>query len=236
MRPDTVVVTGGSGAIGRAVCKLVAATGRPVVNLDLRAPAELVSGETFIETDLTDLVSLGRTAAEVASAFEVCGLVNNAGALKAERLEQMTLAELERQMRLNMSAPLLLLKAFLPSLERSGRGRVVNVGSRASLGKDGRSAYGATKFGLMALARSWALELGPRGITVNGIAPGAISTDLWLRSNDDAARAALIEGTALRRLGSPDDVARAIAFFLSPENGFVTGQVLYVCGGLSLGR
>lgn len=236
MRPDTVVVTGGSGAIGRAVCKLVAATGRPVVNLDLRAPAELVSGETFIETDLTDLVSLGRIAAEVASAFEVCGLVNNAGALKAERLEQMTLAELERQMRLNMSAPLLLLKAFLPGLERSGRGRVVNVGSRASLGKDGRSAYGATKFGLMALARSWALELGPRGITVNGIAPGAISTDLWLRSNDDAARAALIEGTALRRLGSPDDVARAITFFLSPENGFVTGQVLYVCGGLSLGR
>jgi NAD(P)-dependent dehydrogenase (short-subunit alcohol dehydrogenase family) len=114
-------------------------------------------------------------------------------------------------------------------------GRIVNMSSRAALGKKARTVYGGSKAALIGMTRTWAMELGPFGITVNAVAPGPIVTDLFQQNNSVATIKRLIELTVVGRGGTPDDVAQAVMFFLAPESGFVTGQVLHVCGGASLG-
>jgi len=114
----------------------------------------------------------------------------------------------------------------------------VLISSRAVLGLAKRTAYAATKAGMLGLARTWALELGPSGITVNVVAPGPIEeTEMFdnVVPKDSARKVALAQSIPVRRLGLPQDVARAVAFFTDPAAGFVTGQTLYVCGGASVG-
>ena len=120
---------------------------------------------------------------------------------------------------------------------QAGFGRIVNMSSRAALGKPDRVVYSATKAGLVGLTRTLAMELGGDGITVNAIGPGPIATDLFTKSNPAGAPQTerIINSIVVKRLGTPEDVARAAMFFLSPDNGFVTGQMLYVCGGTTLG-
>jgi len=125
----------------------------------------------------------------------------------------------------------------LPEMKRHGFGRIVIIGSRAMLGLETRTSYSATKAAQIGLVRTWAMELGLHGITVNAIAPGPIVTDMFTavvpEDSDKAARIAA--GLPVKRLGRPDDVARAAMFLAAPENGFITGQCLFVCGGASLG-
>ena len=112
------------------------------------------------------------------------------------------------------------------------------ISSRAALGLQTRSAYSATKAGMIGLARTWALELAPEGITVNVVAPGPIRGTRIFHDVVPAGserEANLAKGIPVQRLGEPEDVARAVAFFLAADNGFVTGQTLYVCGGASVG-
>jgi NAD(P)-dependent dehydrogenase (short-subunit alcohol dehydrogenase family) len=115
---------------------------------------------------------------------------------------------------------------------------VVLLSSRAAIGHQMRTSYSATKAGMLGLARTWALELAPQGITVNVVAPGPIrSTEMFhdvIPAGSDRERG-LADAIPVKRLGEPQDVARAVRFFVAPENGFVTGQVLYVCGGASVG-
>jgi 3-oxoacyl-[acyl-carrier protein] reductase len=132
---------------------------------------------------------------------------------------------------------MLLTQAALPALRACGNGRIVNIASRAALGKTERIAYSATKAGLVGMTRTMAMELGADGITVNAVAPGPIATELFKNSNPEGAPRTqrIVDSIVVKRLGQPEDVSRAVMFFLSPENGFVTGQVLYVCGGTTLG-
>jgi 3-oxoacyl-[acyl-carrier protein] reductase len=111
------------------------------------------------------------------------------------------------------------------------------MSSRAALGKELRTAYAASKAALIGLTRVWALELGEHGVTVNSIGPGPIATDLFSRANpDDSPRTrAIVESVPVRRIGTPEDVAHEAFFFLSERAGFVTGQTLYVCGGMTVG-
>ena len=111
------------------------------------------------------------------------------------------------------------------------------MSSRAALGKPERIVYSATKAGMIGLTRTLAMELGGDQITVNAVAPGPIATELFRKSNPEGAPQTkrIIDSIVVKRLGTADDVARATMFFLSPDNGFVTGQVLYVCGGTTLG-
>jgi NAD(P)-dependent dehydrogenase (short-subunit alcohol dehydrogenase family) len=116
-------------------------------------------------------------------------------------------------------------------------GRVILLSSRAALGLATRTNYSATKAGMLGMARTWALELGADGITVNVVAPGPIRTDMFydvVQAGSDKERQ-LAASVPVRRLGEAADVARAVAFFADAQNGFVTGQVLYVCGGTSVG-
>ena len=116
-------------------------------------------------------------------------------------------------------------------------GRVVLMSSRAALGLATRTNYSATKAGMVGKARTWALELAPEGITVNVVAPGPIRTDMFYDVVDEGSdkEKAIAAGIPVKRLGESADVARAVRFFVEPENSFVTGQVLYVCGGTSVG-
>lgn len=231
------LVTGGSAGIGRAICEALLAQGRSVINLDYRAPdwhhEQLVS----LQADLSKQDQIEAAARRIAANYTVTALVNNAGATRPGSIDNASMTELDDVVGLHLRAPILLTQACLPTLRASGQGRIVNISSRAALGKPERIVYSATKAGLIGLTRTLAQELGADGITVNAVAPGPIATELFKNSNPEGAPQTqrILDSIVVKRIGTPEDVARAALFFLAPENGFVTGQVLYVCGGTTLG-
>jgi len=183
------------------------------------------------------LASTQRAQTRVASSLEVLNLVHNAGAVKPGLVGQIAPQDLTVLVNLHLTAPLLLIQALLPAMRNAHFGRIVTISSRALLGKVNRSIYSATKAGLIGFTRTWALEFGADGITVNSVAPGPIATECYKRQNPPGSQQErdTLHMIAVDRLGTPDDVARAVMFFLEPQNGYVTGQVLYVCGGSSIG-
>jgi NAD(P)-dependent dehydrogenase (short-subunit alcohol dehydrogenase family) len=234
---EAVLVTGGSGGIGRAVARRAAEAGWQVVNLDLRPPDTPLPREVFRQCDFADLAGTRAALAEVAANHAPTRLVNNVGVVKPARLEETSVEDLATVLDVNLRSAVLAAQALLPAMRDAGFGRIVNVASRAALGKELRTAYGASKAGLIGLARTWALELAADGITANAVGPGPIATELFRRANPDNSprTRAIIEGVPVKRLGTPEDVANGVQFFLDARSGFVTGQVLYVCGGLTVG-
>ena len=152
-------------------------------------------------------------------------------------LEDVTVADLEAVVSLNLRCSIQCAQAVLPAMKAARFGRIVNVASRAALGKELRTVYAATKAGLLGMTKTWALELAAVGITVNAIGPGPIGTELFHQANpaDSPKTKAIVEGVPVKRLGTPEDIAHAAAFLLDERAGFVTGQVLYVCGGMTVG-
>jgi 3-oxoacyl-[acyl-carrier protein] reductase len=237
MKQQAILVTGGSTGIGRATCEALLAQGRHVVNVDYKLPEWSHSNLASFQADLTNEAETRERAAQVMREFDIVALVNNAGATRPGSIDTQSLADLDYVVALHLRATMLLVQAALPSLRACGHGRIVNMASRAALGKTERIAYSATKAGLIGMTRTLAMELGGDGITVNAVAPGPIATELFRSSNPDGAPRTqrILDSIVVKRMGTPQDVARAALFFLSPDNGFVTGQVLYVCGGTTLG-
>jgi 3-oxoacyl-[acyl-carrier protein] reductase len=237
MKQQAILVTGGSTGIGRATCEALLAQGRHVVNVDYKLPEWSHSNLASFQADLTNEAETRDRAAQVMREFDITALVNNAGATRPGSIDTQSLADLDYVVALHLRATMLLVQAALPSLRACGHGRIVNMASRAALGKTERIAYSATKAGLIGMTRTLAMELGGDGITVNAVAPGPIATELFRSSNPDGAPRTqrILDSIVVKRMGTPQDVARAALFFLSPDNGFVTGQVLYVCGGTTLG-
>lgn len=233
---EYVVVTGGSAGIGRACVKRVLASGRKVINLDRKGAAP-EDGETFIEVDMTDPTAVEAAFAQADQQGRLVGLVNNAGMSLAKSLMETEAEDFDLIVRLNLVAPAICAKLAAPRMEAAGWGRIVNISSRVVLGKELRTAYAGTKGGLAAMTRVWALELAAKGITVNTICPGPIATDLFNEVNPPGSPRTqkIIDSVPVRRVGTPDDIANAAAFFLQPESSFVTGQTLFVCGGLTVG-
>ena len=234
---EVALVTGGSSGIGRATCEALLAQGRTVVNLDYNKPDWSHEKLVSFQADLTKEAETQAVAQQITSTYAVTALVNNAGATRPGTIDTATMADLDYVVGLHFKASMILIQAALPALRASGHGRIVNVSSRAALGKPERIVYSATKAGLIGLTRTLAMELGGDQITVNAVAPGPIATELFRKSNPEGAPQTkrIIDSIVVKRLGTADDVARATMFFLSPDNGFVTGQVLYVCGGTSVG-
>lgn len=236
MSKDIVIITGGSNGIGRACVARAVSAGWRVINLD-RQPGEPEPDETFIETDLADPEAITRAFAEIAKIGPVAGLVNNAGIAIARTLAETEPGDFDEVVDINLRAPALCARLAAESMAAAGFGRIVNIASRAALGKELRTAYAATKGGLISMTRVWAMELASQGITVNAIGPGPIATDLFRRVNpDNSPRTQRIkDAIPVGRLGTPDDIANAALFLLDRKSGFITGQVLYVCGGMTLG-
>jgi NAD(P)-dependent dehydrogenase (short-subunit alcohol dehydrogenase family) len=164
-------------------------------------------------------------------------VIHNAGVIRPAPLLEVKLADLSALVNLHLTAALLLVQAALPAMKEAKFGRVVLVSSRAVLGLPTRTAYSATKSGMLGMARTWALELAPHGVIVNVVAPGPIKTANFHSIVPEGSPQVdkIAEGIPVKRLGQPEDVARAVLFFADPDAGFVTGQVLYVCGGTSVG-
>ena len=233
----TAVVTGGSAGIGRAICENLLEGGWDVVSLARRKSDLLHPRMHSLEVDLSDRQATAQAAAELTQKFEVSTIVHNAGVIRAALLPEVKLTDLDALVDLHLGCAIQLLQAALPGMKATHYGRVVLLSSRAALGLATRTNYSATKAGMMGMARTWALELAPEGITVNVVAPGPIRTDMFYDVVDEGSEKekAIAAGIPVKRLGESVDVARAVRFFAEPDNSFVTGQVLYVCGGTSVG-
>ena len=232
---DVTLVTGGSSGIGAAVVAARLAAGDHVVNLDRVAPSS-AAGE-FVEVDLADTAALREVLNEVTGRHAVTRVVNNAGVALLDPLEEFDPEDFHRTLDINVNAPALVAKACIPAMKAVGFGRIVNMASRAALGKTLRTAYAGSKGALISATRVWALELARHGITVNAIGPGPIETELFTRANppDSPVTAQIRDAIPVGRMGQPEDIAHAVDFFLSRGSGFVTGQVLYACGGMTIG-
>jgi NAD(P)-dependent dehydrogenase (short-subunit alcohol dehydrogenase family) len=211
--------------------------GYDVINFSRRPPTVPIPKETFISVDLSDGDAARQAVQALAAQRNVTCLVNNAGMVEVAAVEAIPPDALQRTVALNLAAPIILLQGLLPGMRAAGTGRVVNIGSRAALGKPGRTVYGATKAALAGMTRTWALELASAGITVNAVAPGPVATELFELSNPDdgSAMVNVRDRIPAGRLGRPEEVAHAVSMFLDARAGFITGQVLYVCGGMSVG-
>lgn len=231
------VVTGASRGIGAAIAKTLIRDGWQVFNLDIAAPS-VHTGATWIETDLSKATAISAAFETILADGPVTGLVNNAGIPGNDALQDTSLDAFDRTIAINMRAPMLCAQAVLDGMKAEGFGRIVNMSSRAHLGKAKRTAYAGTKGGLVSMTGVWALEMAEYGITVNAVAPGPIRTDLFDAANppDEPRTREIIDAIPVRRLGEPDDIANAVGFFMSDAASFVTGQTLYVCGGTTLAR
>jgi 3-oxoacyl-[acyl-carrier protein] reductase len=233
----TALVTGGSTGIGNAICQHLLDKGYNVLNLSRRRSPVAHERLHNYQADLADKTATQEVAERIAGEHQVTDFIHNAGVIRPALLGKVDLKDLEIVSNIHIGAAITLAQACLPAIRACGSGRIVLISSRAALGLQTRTSYSATKSGMMGMARTWALELGHDGITVNVVAPGPIAeTEMF-----DAAvtgqdkRDSIAASIPVQRLGSPADVARAVMFFLSGDNGFVTGQTLMVCGGASLG-
>ncbi len=245
MNSGNAVVTGASRGIGRAIAAALVRDGYRVFNLD-RAPADASMASTdgdldinWIEVDLSDVTQTQRALEQVLEQGPVSVLVNNA-AMGGEMtlLEHLAPDDMDITYAVNVRAPALCAKKLIPSMREQGFGRIVNISSRAHLGKAYRTAYGGGKGAIVSMTRVWAIELAEAGITCNAIAPGPVRTELFEKANppDMDRTAQIIDAIPAGRLGEPADIAHAVSFFASPGAGFITGQVLFVCGGTTLTR
>jgi NAD(P)-dependent dehydrogenase (short-subunit alcohol dehydrogenase family) len=228
---STALVTGGSAGIGREVVKQLLAKGYEVFALDVQ-PTDLKVHH--IQVDLTDLAAIKKILGKLKN---VTTFVHNAGIIRPALLPDVKLNDFEALTNLHLAAPVILMQALLPAMKAANFGRVVLVSSRAVLGLPTRTSYSATKAGMLGMARTWALELAPAGITVNVVAPGPIRTANFHSVVPEGSPQVekIARAIPVRRLGEADDVARAVLFFADRDAGFITGQVLYVCGGTSVG-
>jgi NAD(P)-dependent dehydrogenase (short-subunit alcohol dehydrogenase family) len=238
MSDRTAIVTGGSTGIGESIARHFLDEGYTVLNLSRREAAFEHDQLHNYAVDLADREATRSVASEIADRFQVDTLVHNAGLIRPALIEEAQLEDLDYLVEIHLGTGITLLQACLPAMKARGMGRVINMSSRALLGLETRTNYSATKAAIIGQTRTWALELGSHGITVNAVAPGPIAaTEMFHKvfEEGDPKIDAIAQTIPMKRVGHPDDVARAVMFLADDKNSFITGQTLFVCGGASLG-
>lgn len=239
------IVTGGAKGIGAAIAGRLSEDGFGVAVLDLdeeaaRATADASEGASAHRADVTSYESVRAAVQDVVAARgRLDALVNNAGWDRVEPFLDNDPELWDRLIGINLRGPINVCHVALPVMAEAGGGRVVNVASDAGrVGSSGEAVYSACKGGVIALTKALAREMARRQVTVNCVCPGPTDTPLLGEIRSDATGDRIIEAivraTPLRRLAKPEEIAGAVAYFLSPDAAFVTGQVVSVSGGLTM--
>lgn len=239
------LITGGAGAVGSAAARMLAQDGFSLVLADLDGDrAATVAAEIERESRIQvvalgiDIAAPDAAARLIAAVSERFGrldcLVNNAGRTGASKIDALDPDEWEAVLRVNLTAPMLLCREAAPLMRANG-GSIVNVASRVYLSGTG-VGYTSSKSGLIGLTRTLAVQLGPHGIRVNAVAPSFLNSPFNKKivAENSSLADAFRRITPLGRVGTPEDVAGAIAFLASDRASFITGDVLHVCGGAQL--
>ncbi len=238
------VVTGAARGIGRAIALELLRQGREVAGLDLNGEQlaemkEVVKGEGFeVITRCVDITNTEQLTDTLNSLIEEHGgigiLVNNAGITRDRLMMQMNDDDYDKVMAVNLRAAFIATRIAVRSMVRNKFGRIVSLSSVAGvMGQAGSANYAASKAGLIGMTKSIAREVGKKNVTANCIAPGFIMTDMTA-SLPDAVKEAARSVIPVRKFGTPEDVARAVAFLAGDDAGYITGQVLCVDGGMAM--
>jgi len=238
------VITGAGQGIGAGIAAVLGAAGARVVVNDLledrveESVASLQASGIDAMGIASDVGTADGAEAMVAGAVDAHGrvdiLVNNAGIARDGWLAKMSEENWDEVLRVNTKSQFLTCRAVAPHMMEQEHGRIVNISSRAWLGGPGQANYAASKGAVISLTKTLALEMARFKITANCIAPALVDTPLF-QGLDDEVKERLVKTIPLKRVGTPEDIGNAVLFLASDEASYVTGQVLYVCGGRSLG-
>ncbi len=242
----TALVTGGSRGIGRAICVKLASMGMNIAfiyNKDVEGAEETAkkcagygADVIPIRADITKSEECAKSVKEIAEKTEnrIDVLVNNAGITRDKLIMRMTDQDFDAVLDANLKGAFYMMREVSSLMLKQRSGRIVNISSVVGvIGNPGQVNYAASKAGIIGMTKSLARELAPRKITVNAVAPGMIETKMTEAMNDNA-RAAALKNIPFGEMGSPEDIANAVAFFASDESGYITGQVLCVDGGMAI--
>jgi 3-oxoacyl-[acyl-carrier protein] reductase len=235
MAKRRVLITGASKGIGRAVADRAAKDGYDVVGLARTAPSDFPG--QFVEVDLGDRDATAAALDAIVAEGPVDAVVNNVGLARFGHIGSVDLDDLWPTYDVNVRAAVQVVQALLPGMVEAGWGRIVNLSSLTTLGIAERTPYAAAKGALETVTRIWAGELASSGITVNAVAPGPIETEMYReRSPQGSEREArVLKGIPLGRVGTPTEIAHVICMLLHEDAGYMTGQILRVDGGGSIG-
>jgi 3-oxoacyl-[acyl-carrier protein] reductase len=237
-----VMITGAARGLGRAAAIACAREGADVAGCDLSSDADFVSEikslgrkAYFGQSDVTNAQQVNKFAADVTSQLgRIDVLINNAGVTEDATLMKMTEEQWNAVIGVNLTGVFHCTKAVVAQMVQQKSGKIINLSSVVGLyGNFGQTNYAATKSGVIGMTRTWARELGPKGINVNAIAPGFIATDMVKKMPPEVLEQ-MRQRTPLRKLGEPADIANACVFLASAEADFINGAVLSVDGGLVL--
>ncbi len=227
------LVTGGTRGIGRAVAERLLADGARVTVTGSKPDGTAPAGCAYLGADLSDPAALDALAARIAG-LGADILVNNAGINKINPFAEISPATFAQIQQVNVTAPFRLIQAVLPGMRARGWGRVVTVSSIwGKISKEQRAAYSASKFAVDGLTAALSAEVAADGVLVNCVAPGFIDTELTRTNLGEEGMRALAAQVPCRRLGRPEEVAAFIAWLVSGENTYITGQNMAIDGGFT---